>query len=33
MTTISDMIDRINELIDKKRAGTISEDEKTFTWT
>jgi len=27
MTKISDIIDRINELIDKKIAGTISEDE------
>jgi hypothetical protein len=27
MTTISNTIDRINELINKKRAGTISEDE------
>ncbi len=27
MTKISDTIDRINELIDKKRAGTISEEE------
>ena len=27
MTRISDIIDRINQLIDKKRAGTISEDE------